>query len=198
MPTLLLFLMVVNGALAVPNKPPDLERQPQLGSVTNNCYENDFFKLKYEFPAGWRVRWVGSKADEPNTETGREVYELLMVQHPESPHPVGQVHITAVDISNRPLDAGERVLPDELPTERNPDLKRKRGPKKVRIAGRDYIRTDFEMKWLGVTVLYETKLSTEIGDHALVFTLNAGTKDILKELLKTMETVSFEDPGSCK
>lgn len=197
MVTLLLFLLLLSPGLLSSAAPGQSTGHPHTARIVGNCYENEFFKMRYEFPEGWRVRWVGGRGEQPDRETGRAVYELLLLQNRDFPTPAGQVHITAVDVSRSPLTGAERALPDELPRERNPDLKRRRGPRQVTIAGREYTRTDFEMRWRRVTVLYETKLATDVGEYIVVFTLVASDRDLFDQLLRTMEKVSLGTVGTC-
>ena len=167
--------------------------RPDIGRIRNNFYENDSLGFRYEFPQGWRVRNLGDGTSVPDNETGRDVYLLIRLQNTTFPMPVGQIDVRAVDVSDSPLTKKERILPDESPRERNRRLKRKRGPVTLALAGRSFTRTDFKMRSHGVTILYETKFTTVVGNYVLVFTLMAGDETVFQQVLKTMERLTFRE-----
>jgi hypothetical protein len=168
-----------------------------VGRVEANVYHNTVLGFRLPCPAGWRARFVSNGDAVPERDTGRDVYRLVMFQHPKFPQPLGQLTIRAVDLSGGPLRGKELELPDETPRERNRSLKRRRGPLPIHLAGRDFTRTDFDIRFRRVPVYREAKLTTIVGQHALVFTLIADDEALFNELLKTMDGLTF-DPASAK
>ncbi len=177
--------------------------------VVQNNFESTFFGFRYEFPAEWhaladitRIADNKERYDKqlkqaltkngPNTPNNKtEVfpnYNLLvagpspvgMSDTPQMPRIVIWVH-KRFDMLDKPGDH-PKILSMTIP-----NLTVLHPPEETTLAGQRFIRADYSFD----KESYLSQWVTQMGDYLIGFDLRARTKDELKGLSQTMQTLQF-------
>ena len=178
------------------------------GTTTANTFQSEYFHFTYQFPIGWFVLPDAERVEENRrryditdkmsvprepgvgvmTKVVATPYDLLIA----SSHAVGSSYtrqmprINVVAIRRTEMMNNAEDPARFISLRMGSEVKKLKGPEKVLIGGRKFVRTDFE-----ATGEYLSIFATEIGDHILEWDLRAANEKEFLELIDSMQTLQF-------
>jgi hypothetical protein len=171
------FLVVIGSAAGFGTNYPD----PENGAVVHHAYENEYFRMRYPLPAGWKE---DLKGPEPSS-TG---YYSLAALEPEG-EMLGTVQISAQDdfFAQSPV-LSEYAFLTQMKQHLDASLSSPRDVSEIQIAGRGFARLDYSGAGLDHAVF-----ATQIRCHTVIFSITASRKETLDGLVRSLEGVSFSE-----
>ncbi len=168
--------------------PQVTEPHPDFGVIDGKHYVNSYFGFSYRYPEGWKGTAVQSSS------SGASQYALF-TGNPESSDGTDMRYIT--------------INADPLPKNTTPKtfiegaLKTFAGPsggfdvlhtdKQYTFAGKQFYRVDLVSKSTpGSPVFYQTQVFMLSPNYAVTFTFMAVNSDDMDTLIRSMESLSFE------
>jgi len=193
-----------------------LAQKPSLdaGKTTGNSFQSDFFHFSYQFPKDWTAVPDAVRLEE-NTRR-HEATEKMSAPRGPNTYTVGRTVITQYDLMIAFKSGAASGVINAMPrinvrAQRRSDMygeaedpakyislslgsriKKSRGPEKLVISGRKFVRTDFESsEKIHPGGEYLSIFAATIGDYLLEFDLRATTAMEMSELVDTMQTLQF-------
>ena len=187
---------------------------PDAGKTTGNSFQSDFFHFSYQFPKDWTAVPDAIRLEE-NTKR-RDLTDKMAAPHGPNTNTVSRTVITPYDLviafkSGAASGAGAPMPRIDVRAQRRSDIygeaedpakytwlrigsriKKSRGPEKLVLSGRKFVRSDFESaESTHSGGEYLSIFAVTIGDYLLEFDLRATTAVELSELVDTMQTLQF-------
>lgn len=191
-----LALLLAAGAASLAQQPALL---PDNGAINARRYMNGYFGFSYRFPEGWNGNAVQRSLMPVSTKAAR--YFSLFTANPlaSAGSDVRYIGIQADDLAhNSDIRSGKDFLQLSLEplTGKTGAFEALHSAQKLTYGGRQFYRQDLKSKaGSGSPVFYQAQISTVVRDYALTFSFIAANLDDLQELTRTMESVSFYEPG---
>jgi hypothetical protein len=163
---------------------------PEGGSIINNTYGNEYFALAYSLSQDWTVRYEGP----PPSDSG--FYVLAQIEPLDSSQRASRGHIliAAQDMFFTLTPASNALeLINYTKDNLAADYKMERGPTRVRIANRSFVKLDYAAP---LASLHWHVLATEIRCHTVQFVFT-GSAAQMQRLMANMNTIKLpaDDAG---
>src|SRR5262245_3768885 len=158
-------------------------------------YMNGYFGFSYRFPEGWN----GSALRYP--AVGESKMYPLFSANPQaaSTSDVRYVSINADYLApNSTAKTPKDFLEIALNAQAGPlgEFEALHTDKRYVFGGRQFYRVDMKAKPSpGTPVFYQTLICTILRSYAITFSFMAANDDDMEELVRTMESLSFIEPG---
>jgi hypothetical protein len=150
---------------------------PEGGSVTNNVFRDQYFRMTYALPKDWTEKYKGP----PPSDSGRYVLAQIRPADTFKGPARGSILITAEDLFFTTLPAANALeLINYSKDNLQSDYKLELSPTPTKIAGRPFT---FFAYWSPVAQLHWYVLATEIRCHALQFVLTSRDTKLLESLM---------------
>lgn len=172
---------------------------PEGGRVGPGLYDNDYFKLRFTFPAAWTEKYAGP----PPSDSG--YYVLAQLQPADSAAngritgPRGTVQITARDLlfTDAPQASAQALLAGTQ-AELQPVYQLDQPVARVQMAGRSFVRLAYSSAQAG---LRWSVWATEIRCHVVQFVITSPDPAFIDTALKSVRKLQLPaqagiDPGT--
>ncbi len=191
------------------------DAKPDLGSVSNNTYTNQFFGFSYEFPRGWTV--LGAEAGRTMLQIGgamlangdptfqdvqqavsRNDYPLLFAQGgltKEGALSLRSVQIHALNVRLAPgVQSGEGFAKKMAPLlgQFQGAMETMGPPEELQVGGKKFWRLNLTIKVGSATTSVSEIAIVEKG-YLLLFVFTAQDADGRDDLVKTMQSLHFTE-----
>src|SRR5262245_41158699 len=158
-------------------------------------YMNGYFGFSFRFPEGW----TGSALRYPAVRESK-MYPLFSANpQAASTSDVRYVSINAdLLVSNTSVKTPKDFLELALNTQAGPsgEFEALHTDKRYVFAGRQFYRVDMRSRPApGTPVFYQTLVCTILRGYAITFSFMAANDDDLEDLVRSMESLSFIEPG---
>ncbi|PYX89826.1 MAG: hypothetical protein DMG67_14180 [Acidobacteria bacterium] len=169
--------------------------RPDYGLLNGRRYMNGYFGFSYRFPEGW----TGSALKYP--AVGESKMYPLFSANPQaaSTSDVRYVSINADYLApNTTIKAAKDFLEVAINAQAGPsgEFEALHTDKRYVFGGKQFYRVDMKAKPSpGSPVFYQTLICTIQHGYAITFSFMAANNDDLEELVRTMESLSFIEPG---
>lgn len=169
--------------------------RPDYGLLNGRRYMNGYFGFSYRFPEGW----TGSALKYP--AVGESKMYPLFSANPQaaSTSDVRYVSINADYLApNTVVKTPKDFLEVALNAQTGPsgEFEALHTDKRYVLGGKQFYRVDMKAKPSpGSPVFYQTLICTIQRGYAITFSFMAANNDDLEELVRTMESLSFSEPG---
>ena len=157
---------------------------PEGGSVKDNIFNDDYFRIHYPLPMGWIERYEGP----PPSDTGQ--YVLAQIQPADrNGNRRGSVLMTAQDIFFTPQPAANvfdhmRLIKDTLQA----DYKLEAPISQTQIAGRTFA---FLSYWSPVAQLHWYVMATQIRCHTVEIVVSSRDTKLIESLIAGLDKMSL-------
>lgn len=170
----------------------DSELRPDSGVINGRRYMNGYFGFSYRFPEGW----MGNAAVQ-RTIAVRQMVPLFSA----NPQGLGASDVRYVSINADFLPPNSTLKsPKEFLELAAQTLSEAFDPlhtdKRCVFAGKQFYRIDMKSRMVpGAPVVYQTQITTFLRSYAVTFSFMASNSDDMAELVRTMESLAFFEPG---
>jgi hypothetical protein len=197
-------------APAAPHEPRQSSgAQPSLGSILDNQYRNDFFRMRYEFPKDWHVdkaamdhansdaeTFLSSSGKDPNHNAWAGYRSLGLLKISKLPADGLRVHGPRITLdassvtpklqtSSDVLNGFKRTLSEQ------PNARIIRDLTECSFGGRNFVRLDVKWELPGGGASYEGDAITVVNGYFVEFQIFADTRDELDDLYRTLDSLQF-------
>ena len=176
----------------IPLLAQDSEFRPDYGALNGRRYMNGYFGFSYRFPEGWS----GNALRYPAVGESK-MYPLFSA----NPQAVGTSDVRYVSINadylppNTVIKTPKDFL-DVAVNAQSGSFDALHTDKRYVFAGKQFYRVDMVSKpEPGSPVFYQSQISTLLKSYAVTFSFMAANSDDMEELVRTMESLNFFDPG---
>jgi protein TonB len=184
--------MLLSG---VPLRAQQADFRPDYGMLNGRRYMNGYFGFSYRFPEGW----TGSALRYP--AVGESKMYPLFSANPQaaSTSDVRYVSINADYLApNSTAKTPKDFLEIALSQQAGPlgEFEALHTDKRYLFGGRQFYRVDMRAKPSpGSPVFYQTLICIILRNYAITFSFMAANDDDLEDLVRTMESLTFVEPG---
>jgi hypothetical protein len=156
---------------------------PEDGMISNGRYDNAYFGLGYAVGGNWTQRFQGP----PPSDSGYYVLAQIEPEDPALDPTMGHILIAAQDLffSVAPVHNAAELI-GYFQQHLGAEYRVERGPAKVRIANRDFVRLDYLSV---VAALHWHVLATEIRCHVVQFVFTGTSPKSMQRLVESMNTM---------
>jgi protein TonB len=171
------------------------EFRPDYGVLSGRRYMNGYFGFSYRFPEGWN----GSALRYP--AVGESKMYPLFSANPQaaSTSDVRYVSINADYLApNTTIKAPKDFLELALATQAGPggEFEALHTDKRYVFGGKQFYRVDMRTRSSpGTPLFYQTLICTIQRGYAITFSFMAANNDDLEDLVRSMESLTFIEPG---
>lgn len=163
---------------------------PEVGSVTNNIFRNQYFGMIYALPKDWTQKYTGP----PPSDSGRYVLAQLRPVDTFKGPTRGSILITAQDMffSSLPASNALELIKSEKDT-LQPDYRVEMAPTQTTIGGRPFT---FFGYWSPIAQLHWYVAATEIRCHEVEVVLSSRDTKLLEGLFLDMNKMGLPAEAS--
>jgi hypothetical protein len=162
---------------------------PESGRVIKDVYRNAYFGLAWQLPADWSENFAGP----PPSDSGMYVLALAGPSASFKGTSRATLLVQAHDLFFAPSQARSAM---ELAMYAKDALESfyvvERNPTPVKIAGRSFVRFDYQSEAAG---LHWVVLTTAIRCHAVQFILTSSDVELMASLIKDMDRMELPPEG---
>jgi protein TonB len=179
----------------VPLRAQQADLRPDYGVLNGRRYMNGYFGFSYRFPEGWN----GSALRYP--AVGESKMYPLFSANPQaaSTSDVRYVSINADYLSpNTTVKAPKDFLEIAVNAQAGPggEFEALHTDKRYLYGGKQFYRVDMKARPSpGNPVFYQTLICTILRGYAITFSFMAANDDDMEDLVRSMESLSFAEPG---
>jgi len=177
---------------AIPLLAQDSEFRPDYGALNGRRYMNGYFGFSYRFPEGW----TGTALRYPAIGESK-MYPLFS----SNPQAAGTTDVRYVSINADYLPPTTAIKTpkdflDVAVNAQSGSFDSLHTDKRYVFGGKQFYRVDMVAKpEPGSPVFYQTQISTLLKSYAVTFSFMAANSDDMEELVRTMESLNFFEPG---
>ncbi len=176
----------------IPLLAQDSEFRPDYGALNGRRYMNGYFGFSYRFPEGWS----GNALRYPALGESK-MYPLFSANPQEAG--TSDVRYVSINADYLPPTTAIKTPKDFLDVAVNAQsgsFDALHTDKRYVFAGKQFYRVDMVSKpEPGSPVFYQSQISTLLKSYAVTFSFMAANSDDMEELVRTMESLNFFDPG---
>ncbi|HTC92929.1 MAG TPA: TonB family protein [Terriglobales bacterium] len=176
----------------IPLLAQDSEFRPDYGALDGRRYTNGYFGFSYRFPEGWS----GNALRYPAVGESK-MYPLFSANPPAAG--ASDVRYISINADYLPPNTAIKTPKDFLDVSVNSQsgsFDTLHTDKRYVFAGKQFYRVDMVSKPdPGSPVFYQSQISTFLRNYAITFSFMAANSDDMQELVRTMESLNFSDPG---
>jgi TonB family protein len=170
----------------------DSEFRPDYGALNGRRYMNGYFGFSYRFPEGWSGNALRYPA------VGESKMYPLFSANPQAAG-ASDVRYVSINADYLPPNTAIKTAKDFLDVSLNAQsgsFDTLHTDKRYVFAGKQFYRVDMVSKpEPGSPIFYQSQLSTLLKSYAVTFSFMAANSDDMEELVRTMESLNFFDPG---